>query len=108
MAAKKLKKHKKVSNKSKPLSKNVKGTALKLGDIFSFSTRGATKKDFSSSFEYENLMVDLKGNVKNGEAKLNIKAEGKSFNFKGVITINEKSFKDMYLLFSHLLSNVKI
>lgn len=97
---------KKHSSKRKKLSKSIKGSALKLGDMFSFSTKGAAKKNFSSSFEYKNFMVDLKGNVKDGEAKLNMKVEGKDFDFKGTIIISEKSFTDLHVLFGHLLSSI--
>lgn len=105
MAAKKVK-QKKVPTKSRKLSKNFKGTTLKLGDIFSFSTKGAAKKNFSSSFEYENFMVDLKSNVKNGKAKLNVKIDGKTFNFSGEVTISEKAFNNLCALSEHLLSSV--
>lgn len=93
-------------SKSKKLTKNIKGSALKFGDIFSFSTKGAAKRNFSSSFEYKNFIIDLKGNVKDGKAKLNIKVEGKSFDFNGAITVSERSLTDLQVLFGHVLSSI--
>lgn len=106
MATKKLA-ARKISSKTKQISKKNNRTALKLGNIFSFSTKGAAKRNFSSSFKYENFMIDLKGNVKDGIAKLNIKIEGKNFNFNGIVTISEKSFTELNAVLTHLLVNLR-
>ncbi len=88
------------------LSRSNRGTTFKLGDLFSFSTKGTAKNNFSSSLEYKNFMVDLKGTVKNGKAKLNVKIDGKSFSFKCEIIMGERTFKELFVLFEHLLSNL--
>jgi len=102
----KQKSTKALSKNSKKLSKNIQGATFKFGDLFSFSTKAAAKTNFVSNLEYKNLTVDIKGNVKNKKANLNIRIEGKNFSFKSEIVITEKTFRELYILFDHLLSNI--
>lgn len=101
----------KKSNAKKSNSKKGQKKLTTLGNLFNFPTqRGASrnvKKNFATSFGYGNFLIDIKSNIKGNTVTLNFNIESKNFNFKGTVTLNERSFNELQQVFENLLSNFK-
>jgi hypothetical protein len=99
---------KKVAPKTSKKSpkKKTSRTSSSLSKLFSIS-KEKPKKNFSTSFEYGNLMIDINSNVTGNISKINLKITSKNFNFSGVMTLNEKAFSELESLFDHLKANVR-
>ncbi len=77
----------------------------KIHHLFS-SSRTKTPRNFSSSFEYGNVAINIKKD-KAGLVKCNMNVDNKNFNFSGVLTLNEKSFSELHYMVNQLLSGVR-
>ncbi len=62
-------------------------------------------RDFTSSFKFGNFSgtVESKGKT----VTLNVSLEGKNFDFDGVLSMNEKAFKDLQRIFDKVLDNLR-
>lgn len=90
----------------KTAKKKTTRSKSRLSKLFSIS-KEKPKKNFSTSFEYGNLMIDINSNVTGNISKINLKITSKNFTFSGVMTLNEKAFSELESLFDHLKANVR-
>lgn len=96
-----------VRTRAKSQAKKKPAKSAKSGKIHQLFSSQKTKqpRDFSSSFEYGNVAINIKN--KEGLVKCNINVESKNFNFSGVLTLNEKSFSELHDLANQLVSGIR-
>lgn len=103
-SAKKSKKPSIKSAVSKGKSQAKTGQARNLSG-FTLPWMKSASKDFSSSFKFGNFSgtVESKGKT----VTINVIVEGKNFDFDGVLTMNEKAFKNLQRIFGNALDNLR-
>lgn len=89
-------------------ARTKKKTSPRAQNVFSFpKKREKVKNNFATSFEYGNMMFNIKTNIKGNIVKLNLKIASEDFDLTGALTLNENALVELHDILDQFKSIVR-